>query len=219
MITLMVITDGRRECIIRTIQSFNQMVDQTLISKKIMINDSGDQQYAEWLEQSYPEFEIFHSPGRSGFGGAIQRGFAQLGTSRYVLWLEDDFTLNEPIDLRDMVRVLQNNRHLAQLVLKRQPWNDAEKTAGGIIECWPQEFHEKTDGKNYWVEHTLFFSTNLNLTPRRTFVQGWPDGTGSERTFTDMLLKDPDTRFAFWGRKDDPPAIHHIGEQRAGIGY
>ena len=44
-------------------------------------------------------------------------------------WQEDDFRLTRRIDLTAMVEVLNRTPNLAQLALRRQPWND-ERAAG-----------------------------------------------------------------------------------------
>jgi hypothetical protein len=92
MILLVVMTDGRRECIERTI----------------------------------PSFDVFsHPDGRQGFGGAIRFAWELVrwlpGGDRFVLHLEDDFVFRRPVDLMAMAHVLDDEPHLVQLALRRQP--------------------------------------------------------------------------------------------------
>lgn len=156
-----------------------------------------------------------------GFAGAIQQGWDMcLDTGAdWIVHLELDFTFNQPFDLYRVIRVLDAHPELAQIVLKRQAWNEQEKQAGGIVEQWPDEYTERTEGADTWTEHRLFWSTNVSVYSSRFCRLGWPQEPESERRFTERLLKDPHLRFAFWGGKFDPPLIHHIGECRTGRGY
>jgi hypothetical protein len=144
--------------------------------------------------------------GRNGyFGGAIQAGWSKVpAAATHVLHLEDDFLFETAVDVEWMAATLDANPHLAQLVLKRQAWNDEEKEAGGIVECWPDLYEEVEASGGWYTQHRLYFSTNPCMYRRELTERGWPDGPHSERTFTDQLLEDPATRFAFVGGKFDP---------------
>lgn len=220
-IHLMVITNGRGPLMLQTIDSAEKNLIGPIASRTI-IDDSQKPAYADWLERMFPNFLQYHAPISRGFAGAIQSGWARIpGDADCVLHLEDDFTFTEPVDLEAMAAVLGRHPHLAQLVLKRQPVNDLEAAAGGVIECWPDEYVDKTDYATgvTWCEHRLFFSTNPSLYRRSLTEVGWPDAPASEAKFTQLLLQDPDARFAFWGAKTDPPKVTHIGSHRTGTGY
>lgn len=153
-----------------------------------------------------------------GFAGAIQRGWDQLETS-FVFHLEADFLFHVPVPVQSMLTVLDQFPHLAQLVLKRQPWNESEKLAGGIVEQHPDDYQEREWAGWAWTEHRRFFSTNPSIYSSRIFRMGWPQEPQSEGVFTHKLLKDPHLRFAFWGSKYARPTVQHIGHDRAGVGY
>lgn len=165
--------------------------------------------------------EIDDRDHRLGFAGAIQAGWDQaLATDAdWIFHGELDFTLNQPVDLHAMIALLERQPHLAQVVLKRQPVNHDERRAGGIVEQHPDDFTERTDGEATWTEHRRFFSTNPSVYPSALAALCWPQEKYSEGMFTHRLLRDPHLRFAFWGRKFDPPLVHHIGDVRAGNGY
>jgi hypothetical protein len=76
-----------------------------------------------------------------------------------------------------------------------------------------------TDGRVFWTEHRRFFTTNPSVYRTSLCKLGWPQESESEGKFTHRLLADPLLRFAFWGRKFDPPLCEHIGTIRAGAGY
>lgn len=153
MIHLLCFTNGRGDCLRRTLESFEQNVYEPS-SKDVMwsftiINDSPDPNYREWLEANYgsPDggrtsymYNLVHTGGNAGFDGAIRAGWAQLGIvglSRphgdYVFHLEDDFTFNEQIDVPLMMDILAAQPHLVQIALQRQPWAPIEEEAGGVI--------------------------------------------------------------------------------------
>lgn len=221
-IALLVITDGRRDCLGRTLGSARTNLHGP-ITRRVIIDDSADPDYAAHLDRTFgARFEIVHHDQRRGFGGAIQSGWDHLadGPEPWVFHLEDDFTFNRHVDLAALARVLATHPHLVQLALRRQPVNDLEAAAGGVVEMWPDSYEDNDDGQGaHWLEHRLFFTTNPSLYRRTLTDRGWPSGDGSERAFTDQVLADDRARFAFWGRRTDQPWVHHHGDRRSGTGY
>lgn len=221
MIALLVMTDGRRDCIERTIASADENLHGP-IGTRLIHDDSGDLAYTGWLRQTFPDWRVVATPQRSGFGGAIRSAWSTLrrGDDAFVFHLEDDFTFNRPVDLSAMASVLLTRPYLVQLVLRRQPWNDEERAAGGIVEQHPDDYDEQSSRIGTWLEHRRFFSTNPSLY-RRSLIDAhdWPQGAESEGHFTHRLLSDPDLRFAFWGAREDDPWVTHIGRERVGTGY
>lgn len=230
-IALLVITDGRRECIEQTIPS---ALDNLAgwITSRVIWDDSGDPAYRFWLIERFSKygFSVAGGAGRSGFGGAIQGAWDWLRANTfepYIFHLEDDFTFNRRVDVGAMQHVLDTNGHLAQLALRRQPWNDHEREAGGIVEQHPDEYIDRSDEQgHHWLEHTLFFTTNPCLYRRSLIDEHWPIGGQSEGRFTHQLLVDGfdttpgrDARFGFWGSRYSGEWVTHIGHQRAGKGY
>lgn len=227
-IAMMVMTDGRGEYLTQTIKSAEINIKGP-VAQVVIVNDSGDPEYAAWLDSEFPKYIKHHHRERLGFGEAIQSGWDYLRSNinpDWVFHLEDDFTFNRPVPLIDMVATLAGYPHLAQMALRRQPVNDIERIAGGVIEQWPNEYQEFVDTAGAWLEHTLFFTTNPSLYKMSLAEVGWPTGRESERAFTIRLLKKgysgtpgKKVRFGFWGSRLDQPWVHHIGEQRVGTGY
>jgi len=154
-----------------------------------------------------------------GFAGAIREGWRQVRTD-FVFHLEADFTFRAAVPVEQMVGLLCRQPHLAQVALKRQPVNEEEITAGGIIEAHPDDFTEHRDRETVWTEHRRFFTTNPSVYPATLCSIGWPHVAFSEGFFThELLRREPATRFAFLGAKHDPPRVHHIGDVRSGTGY
>lgn len=221
-IALLVMTDGRRECIERTVPSaLSELVGP--ISEIWIHDDSGDPEYRRWLAR-FGGNVIGPPAGRSGFGGAIRSAWAHLrehSSARFVFHLEDDFVFRRRVDLVDMMSVLLAHPELVQLALRRQPWNEAEAAAGGIVEQHPDAYADRIDDHGReWLEHRLFFTTNPSLYRMALVLdEEWPDGPQSEGRFSHELLTDDRIRFGFYGARDSGEWVEHIGHQRAGTGY
>lgn len=228
MIVVALTTDGRRDCLEATVESIAADLLGP-VTERVMHDDSGDPAHRLWLRERFPDWRHVGDGPRRGFGGSQRalRSWLQENTHEpLIAWWEDDFTLERRVDLAGMASVLRHRPELAQLVLLRQPWNDAERAAGGIHQMWPAEYVEMTVAGHHWLEHRLFWSTNPSLFRRSLLEVEWPTGDRSERAFSDLLLRDGfdgvpggDVRFAYWGARGDPPAVWHIGDQRAGNGY
>lgn len=222
MIALLVMTDGRRDCVTRCVPSALASL-RGPITHRIIHDDSGRSSYRDWLRKAFPTFDVIHPGGRrQGFGGAIRQAWAHLNTLPvdFVFHLEDDFVFNEEIDLAAMVDVLGHNPDLVQMVLKRQPWSTSEVEAGGVIEQHPEDYVQVVDGDYTWLRHKKFFSTNPSLYRKTLLEEGWPSGDRSEGVFTHTLLAgNPDRSFGYWGARVDAPKVEHIGRQRVGTGY
>lgn len=197
-VCLLVIGDGRDDYYARSRDSASEMLPD--FQARISVNDASHE---------------------LGFAGAIERGWDYVLETgcRWVFHLEADFTFNAPVPVEQMIGVLERHPYLAQICLKRQPWNDEEKAAGGIVECNPDDFEERSEDGEVWTEHRRCFSTNPCIYPAALCHLGWPQESQSEGVFTHRLLEDPTTRFAFWGPKLAPPLVEHIGAERIGTGY
>jgi len=224
MICVLVITDGRTNLLRRTIESFNEMVTGEII-EFFIYDDSGNRKVREGIAKNHPEFTLINHPTgeRQGFAGAVRTAWDALrreSIADYVFHLEQDFTFNRPIDLGDLHNILVKRPSLAQVALLRQAWNPDEIAAGGLIQVRPDDYVTHLDRDDrHWLEHDLFFTTNPSLY-RRSLIDmfDWPAGPESEGRFG-MKLREAGFHFAYWGAKDDPPAVHHIGAHRAGEGY
>jgi hypothetical protein len=156
-----------------------------------------------------------------GFAGAVAEGWrkARATNSDWIFHFEADFIFNSVVPLDRMVSVLMRKPYLAQLSLKRQPWNEREKAGGGIVEADAEDFTQVTDAGDVWTEHRRYWTTNPSLYPASWCAQPWPQEPESEGKFTHRLLADPKVRFGIWGAKFDPPMVEHIGVKRTGHGY
>ena len=223
MISLLVMTDGRADCLARSVASFDRLHGP--ISARVIHDDSGTPGYARHLAEAYPDWQIVSTGRRrSGFAGAYRSAWAWLRRhcdTDWVVSTEDDFVITTDIHLPDMAEVMGAHPHLAQMALLRQPWNEQETAAGGIVQMHPGDYLDRSDGTHHWLQHRKFFTTNPHLL-RTDFIHTheWPTGTQSEGRFGIMLFDaEPMTVCGFWGRRDDPPRVEHIGTVRIGTGY
>lgn len=224
MIDLLVITDGRREHLPSTLAYFDAFARGN-IGERWIWDDSGDEANHEWLRSTFPQLRlIWHPAGRQGFGGAIRgawESLAAMSEASHIFHLEDDFMLMRDVNIDEMASVLDKQPHLAQIALRRQPWNDQERRAGGIVEQNPDAYVECRDEAGHvWLEHRLFFTTNPCLY-RRELIEDhdWPIGHESEGRFSHQLMVDSSLRFAFWGSRHSGEWVLHRGRFRKGNGY
>lgn len=218
-------TDGRQNCIEQAIPAAEANLSGA-VTRRIIHDDSADPDYRDWLTGRFGDtFEIIGGHVRQGFGGAIRSAWEHLlvgedsHSERFVFHLEDDFVLERHVDLDAMTEALDRFPHVAQLALRRQPWNDEERAAGGIVESHPDDYQERSVWPCSWLEHRRFFTTNPGLYRLSLCRHGWPEGEHSEGVFTHQLLRDPALRFAFWGSRDSGEWCTHIGSERVGVGY
>ena len=217
--TVMVLTDGRKACLERTLESLEaHLVGE--ISNRLIIDDSMDPRYRDWLYDTYHDngpYRVYSFDRKRGFAGAIQSGWDHcyaIGND-YIWHQEDDFVLLDDIVLPEMVAVLDATPRLAQLALLRQAWAPAEIEAGGVIQLHPHSYRQTA----HYTLHRNFFTTNPSLYRISLINLGWPQQELSERRFTEMCLEQG-LHFGFWQTGlDDAPKVNHIGVDRVGIGY
>lgn len=221
-IDLIITTNGRKEYILPTTNSWKNFIDLN-INRKIIIDDSGNQEYRDWLKDKFPEFEIMPlGPVNMGFSFLMKTWLVDLElNSKYLLLLEDDFLLLETLDIDKILNILDNNQSIIQLTLKRQAWSQEEVAAGGMIErlfngC---NFTQK-DG---WFEHREFFTTNpsfMDIERLRNYSKPIYEKAGglmTEGEFGSALFGDNESLYsAFLGKIFDVHKVEHIGHIRTG---
>ena len=229
-VPIIVLTNGRPECISKTIPSAQAHLSG--VQGMVIVDDSGDPTYGQWLADEFTggpwDGKIAHLPGPHGYWRAMRyvwdlaRHWATTYDTTSFFFLEDDFTFNTDVDLDTLAGVLDTHPCLTQIALLRQPWFGNEHEHGGLIEALEQQgqtFTETSDGVHTWIEHRAGFTGNPSLIPKRTFTRDWPEGNWSESRFGRALFRDEGARGAYWGRRTDPPRVEHIGHRRAGTDY
>jgi hypothetical protein len=229
-IPVIVLTNGRPECISKTIPSTAEHLSGA--SPMVIVDDSGDPVYGQWLADEFIggplDGKVLHLPAEHGYWRAMRavwsyaRHLLDYVGATSLFFLEDDFVFHERIDVAELAEVLDGHPYLTQIALLRQPWFGNEHEHGGLIpalEAQGQRFTEVTDGTHHWIEHRACFTGNPSLIPARTFQKDWPEGAWSEAQFGRRLFADPEARGAYWGRRTDRPRVEHIGHQRVGTEY
>jgi hypothetical protein len=220
-IDLLITTNGRKEYIVPTVESWKNFIDAN-INNKIIIDDSGNQEYRDWLASTFPDFKIVPlGKNNMGFSFLMKTWLVDLNIeSKYFLLLEDDFLLLEELDIENILDIL-NNEHLIELSLKRQAWSAEEVNAGGMIE-------RIFNGTNFiqkdgWFEHREFFTTNpsfINVNRLRKYSKPIYENSGliSEGEFGSRLFaNNPELYCAFLGNIFDKHKVEHIGHTRTGV--
>lgn len=186
----------------------------------VVVSDRGDLYLPECLDNLrgfLPDVSVFVVDDQDhhlGMAGAVRYGMAAALNMEweYVLWVEEDFRFNVRPPIEQMALILDRDQQCAQVVLKRQPWSVEEEQAGGIVEMNPDDYTEYllTCSNTDWMEHTRIFSMNPCLIPRRILELGYPDGNEAEQT---ARLVQMGYHFAMYGKRNDPPLVHHVGHQ------
>jgi hypothetical protein len=217
MVTLLIMTNGRREYLKRTLSTLGKLHGN--FSRILIHDDSGDDNYHSWLKQFNYELATTN---RVGFAGAMISAWQKLkeDSNEWIFHLEEDFLIMDDVYVGDMINVIKHNNHIKEIVLLRQPIGGRERRKGGIIASHPEQYEDKTDGTNYWLEHRVNFSCNPCVYKKSLIYEySWPNMPYSERKYGRMLFEDPNAKCAYWGKRTDPPKVWHIGDVRTGTGY
>lgn len=216
-VLLGIIDNKRPEYLSQTIASLEENIEFDFIAK-IIIDDSGDRLYGQYLLDVYGDrYSIISHLENKGLSGSVRTLWSvalDLGVD-YVFHLEGDFTFNEKIDINRLSQIFQIENHLAQIAFKRQPVNHDEARYGGFMNMDPGAYIDRFDSNlnYYWVEHRKFFTLNPSLYPKWICELGWQIGWG-EKEFGNKLFENDLIKCGFYGSKMDPPRVKHIGDVR-----
>lgn len=217
-IVLLARTDGRDELLFRTLESAQQNLIGP-ITRRVVHTDAGAE-HVEFLRTMLPTWEVIGGS-RLGFGGALNRAWRHVaaGDEDWVFDLEDDFVFMRPVDLAAIIDVMTAHPHVVQMALRRQPVAAVERSAGGVVEQWPEAYAEIHWKEWRWLEHRLFLTTNPALWRMERCGYGWPTVDASEALYSSQTFQNPKLRAGYWGPLSSGEAVHHIGTERRGRGY
>lgn len=223
---LCVATNGRRDTIERSIPSLAEHVHGP-VTQRVILDDSGDPDYAYWLEAKFGlrsdyGFEV-HSGGPRGYDGAYRwrMDFIARSGAQWCFLHEDDFLYQADVPLYSWMEIMEKRPNLLQISLKRQAWFPHEMEAGGIVEAKPEAFQDvEMDGwpmtahKDYWTFNPTLFRVATAQSVR------FPLGSASEWNFHKALRRrSPTSYYAIAGTMYSEPTCTHIGEVRNGSHY
>lgn len=128
-----------------------------------------------------------------------------------VLFWEEDFILDDKLDLTNLEAILDADPTLAQVALQRQPWYANEKQHGLIGA-------QRVSGRTFvdmggWIKHDSGFTTNPSLINPAVFEHEWPHGEWTEFQMSNKL-RDAGFTFAYYGHEGEQ-YVTHIGYERA----
>lgn len=222
-ISLIIRTDGRREYLPLAVASAEDHLKADF-DQLYIIDDSGDPDYVQWLETSFPNFTVVAHSVRLGMNECARTMVrtAVASSSEFVFSTEDDFCFPSTVNVKKMARLLHCEDHLGQLVLKRQPVNDVESAHGGFMQAFPERYTERSCPIGNWVESTqTMFSGNPSLVR----VAAIKDATDIEMPSSDtyevpvgLSMFENGYSLAFYGKIDDKPRCEHLGSTRS-VGY
>lgn len=210
-IAVVVLSNRKQLYLPAAIESLKNVTGHSSVT---IFDDSGD---AEWAAEA-GAIQIADEP--VGYTRAMQRIW-EFGRKHDgpILFLEEDFTIDEALDLRDLQSLLAADRRLMQVALQRQAWYECEHDHGGLVaalEAAPQ-WQGRVRRHERHVEQDIVFTTNPCLIPARAFAHDWPTKPRSEQAFSRILAR-KGFKFAYWGEAGHVTCTHH-GSVTAGGGY
>lgn len=211
---LIVLTDERPGYLQKTINSARERL-MGRFDHQLILDDSGYSPFGQWLERTFPEFEIVHNKANIGRMLTMARMWEMVRglDFDFVFFLQNDFTFNVPIDVDHMQSVMMHRPKLAQIALMRQPWNAKEKECGGILAKDGGRLYEQMEWSgHFWLEHTVRFTDNPYLARAEISRIPYPQTVTCESDWGN-LLHEHGYHFAYWGKFLDPPRVEHIGCQ------
>lgn len=213
-VVVSVLTCPGRDTLEQTIASLDELLEGP-VGRKIICVDAEEVPF-----DPFPGWEAIPMGRSEGYAHAMRRcQQVEMGSGQaFVLHVEDDVLLNQPLDLREMQRVMEKNPDLAQVSLKRQPWHEEELEAGDMLGWRSPDSFDVRDGV---VAHRSFWAATISLTRRRFLAEhSWPLEGDSERRFGNRLFREnPRLCAGILGGLEDAPRITHVGKVRAGSGY
>lgn len=188
MIQLLIVANNRPDYLIRVRDSLREHLPQDLQLTCWIQNDDKHQGMAANIQ--------------AGWSAVLQYDWD------YLLHWEDDMVLLRPPPLDAMIEALETHPQVANLMLKRQPWNSIEEEAGDVVRAI-QMLAPNSFDMGRWVMHDHIFSLNPCLIPRHIVEKGWPAGNEAQMT-ADLLSEG--WMFGAWN--DPEPYLDHIGVER-----
>ena len=145
-------------------------------------------------------------PVRQGLTANLAQAWGALGDGdEWVFHVEEDFVIAPNAPLTDMIATLNTYRYLANMVLVRQPWNQQERKANGLLKA-NRPFLTPRDGGR-WQEHDRGFWLNPMIA-HSSLLRTLKPGVEQELTKQCTARR---LRFGWWGAVDDDPRCIHVG--------
>jgi len=117
-VSIVIQSAGRQEYLERTIEALRKYFDYDPAKTHwIIIDDYPDSKETRDYIKSLDFFDkVILNERNRGLGYSINRIFAEVQTE-FVFYCQEDFELLQPVSVKDMMQILQDNPHLRQLML------------------------------------------------------------------------------------------------------
>lgn len=217
------LTSGRKEYLSKSRNSWYDLVIGN-ISEEIIVDTSGDEDYARWLSETYKTAKIFSLSKESVLGKTWDSGIkkayeyfydiAKTIDCDYILHTEDDYVLLNKINIKDVIDILDSDNNICQVHFIRQPWTKDEEDAGSVLRhCEKNGFKltEKDNGKSYWVEHRSYFTFGPSIYKKDICYIEKNLDYNPELALTYSIFSDLSKKNATLGKIDDKNLVEHIG--------
>jgi hypothetical protein len=210
----------RREYLSQSLLSLSGHVTGPIV-QRVVYSDWGPEVRRE-LEEIADSFGFYVAgpPQHVGYTASMRlmwKYLAERAKGAWVFSVEDDFLYSRDVDLQQLQGTMEEQPNLRQLALLREAYYPRELEVGGVIQSLKTPTILRNHRANPYVEHRDHWTANPSLFRRSLTKTAWPIGDSSERRFGDLLLRDPQAAFAYWGSGE--PWISHIGATRAGSSY
>jgi hypothetical protein len=140
----------------------------------------------------------------------------------YVWHQEDDVEIIEPVKILDIAQLLELDKLLSQVVLKRQAWysNESETQALGSDWTWGQYRYERQSAI-FSPMASLYSIDKVRFNYSDFYAKNYPNEIYSKINFNEgmlgkALLEDQGLISAHLKTTDGKPFIHHIGDYFVG---
>lgn len=235
---VVLLSHRKREFLETAIEQIRENVSG--IGRIIVVDDSGDREHHDWLDDQHFDYRLSHSRGKNvGYLQAMNvvwevagNELSQSRAENVLLW-EEDFMIERPVSVARMAAVLDAHPGLAQLNLQRQSVYRVEKVFGYL------ESHNRRgygvrqqvlrDQDNPhpipWISRHRPFTTNPGLLRGEILDQEWPTRQEADRVqggaepAMSLILEKLGYTFGWYG-KWNTPYVKHVGTaMKSGIGY
>jgi hypothetical protein len=226
--TWFILGNGRMGYLERTIASWEaNLLDRP--KYKIIFDDSGSQEYVKYLNQKYADrFTVVPiADKRMGQVYSIQFIFNYLKTldTDFILEVEEDWMLFRPIQITQIMKILENNKYLLQMRIPRTVWyadyDNKDILHGSILNYLIKESNMEnsfiSSDLGCWYEWRgthYFWSHNPCVFHRRilNYTYDGPSGYHHEQGFGLKLLKEnKDYRVGSFSSNLYDAYVSHIG--------
>lgn len=220
----------KREFLETTIDSLREHAAG--ITDVIVVDDSGDAEHHQWLDDQGYQFSIVDPRGGAGYLMAMNVVWEAAlclraeGARNVLLW-EEDFLLAKTLNVDDMARVLDLTPGLAQLNLQRQAVYKVERRLGYMQSHQRRGYQLKsvlTDDVA-WVRRHRPFTTNPGLLAGQVLDTPWPTRAEADRTdggaepAMSLRLEHQGYYFGWLGQPNHPHTEHVGTVMKSGKGY